>query len=296
MSAPVHHPLPEGELPPPSDAAGWRQRLHEIIFESDTPAGKAFDVALLIAIFASVMAVVLESVEAVRAEWGFELLAAEWLFTVLFTIEYGLRLISVERPGRYARSTFGIIDLLAILPTWISLFVPGAHPLLVVRAFRLLRVFRILKLAHFLGEAETLTLAMRASMRKILVFLGFLVIVVLIVGTTMYLIEPRESGFTSIPMAVYWAIVTMTTVGYGDIVPTTVPGRILAAVLMICGYGILAVPTGIVTVELSRRGGAVSGQACPGCGAEGHEVDARFCRYCGSGLSVEAARASRESR
>lgn len=268
----------------PSERSGWRHRLHEIIFESDTPAGKAFDVLLLIAILASVFAVMLESVESIRADWGRELAVIEWIFTLAFTFEYLLRLMTVRQPIRYARSVFGVIDLLSILPTWISLVVPGAQSLMVVRAFRLLRVFRIFKLGHFLGEAEVLATAMRASMRKILVFLAFVIMVVLLTGTLMYLIEPASSGFTSIPVSVYWAIVTMTTVGYGDIAPVTVLGRFLASILMIAGYGVLAVPTGIVTVELSRRGRDVSVQACPGCGLEGHEPDARFCRACGSAM------------
>lgn len=262
----------------------WRRRLHEVIFEADTPAGKAFDVMLLLAIALSVLAVMLESVDEIRADWGRELVIIEWVFTIAFTIEYVLRLLAVHRPARYARSVFGIIDLVSILPTWLSLFLPGAQTFMVVRAFRLLRVFRVFKLGHFLGEAEVLAAAMRASVRKILVFLAFVVMVVLLVGTLMYLIEPVESGFTSIPVSVYWAIVTMTTVGYGDIVPITVAGRFLASLLMIAGYGVLAVPTGIVTVELSRRGREVSTQACPGCGAGGHDSDARFCRRCAAAL------------
>lgn len=268
----------------PAAGSHWRRRVHEIIFEADTPAGKAFDVALLVAILASVLAVMLESVESIRQDWGPELYLVEWAFTILFTIEYMLRLLSVERPGRYARSMFGIIDLVSILPTWVSLLIPGAQTLMVVRAFRLLRVFRIFKLGHFLGEAAALTAALRASLRKILVFLASVVIIVLCVGTLMYLIEPEESGFTSIPVSVYWAVVTMTTVGYGDIAPVTVLGRFLATLLMIAGYGILAVPTGIVTVELSRRGREVSTQACPSCGVDGHEHDAVFCRHCAARL------------
>lgn len=273
-----------GDAPPEESSPRWRRRLHEVIFEADTAAGKAFDVALLLAIAASVLAVMLESVTTIRGEWGRQLVVAEWVFTIAFTIEYILRLLAVRRPARYARSVFGIIDLVSILPTWLSLLVPGAQTFMVVRAFRLLRVFRVFKLAHFLGEAEVLSAAMRASMRKILVFLAFVVMVVLLVGTLMYLIEPPESGFTSIPVSVYWAIVTMTTVGYGDIAPVTVAGRFLASLLMIAGYGVLAVPTGIVTVELSRRGREVSTQACPSCGAEGHEPDARFCRMCAAAL------------
>jgi voltage-gated potassium channel len=230
--------------------------------------------------------VLLESVAGIRARWGTELRAAEWLFTGLFTVEYGLRLVSVKRPGRYAGSFFGLVDLLAIVPTYLSLLIAGAQTLIVIRALRLLRVFRVLKLAHFLGEAHHLGLALRASVRKIVVFLGTVLTLVLIVGSLMYLIEGEASGFTSIPEAIYWAIVTLTTVGYGDIAPETFLGRLLASVVMILGYAIIAVPTGIVTVEMAavRRGGRVSTQACPSCAAEGHDPDARFCKRCGAGL------------
>jgi voltage-gated potassium channel len=262
----------------------WRARLHEVIFEADTPAGRAFDVGLLIAILASVVAVVLESVAEIRGRYGHTLNAVEWTLTVAFTVEYILRLLSVDRPARYARSFFGVVDLLAIMPTYLALAVPAAQSLMVIRAIRLLRVFRILKLTHFLAEAQLLFSALRASRRKITVFLGVIVTVVIIVGALMYLIEGDENGFTSIPTSMYWAVVTMTTVGYGDIAPRTPLGQILAALLMILGYGIIAVPTGIVTVELANAARAVSRQACPGCGAEGHEVDARHCKYCGTRL------------
>jgi voltage-gated potassium channel len=268
-----------------SPVGPWRRRLHEIIFEAETPAGRGFDVALLVAIVLSVLAVVLESVRAIREAYGSWLLAVEWSLTVLFTIEYALRLASVERPLRYARSFFGIVDLLAVLPTYLSLLLPGAQALLVVRALRLLRVFRILKLAHFLGEAQVLRSALRASLRKISVFLFTVLVMVLIVGSLMYLIEGEKSGFSSIPLSIYWAIVTLTTVGYGDIAPQTVLGQILASVVMIVGYGIIAVPTGIVTVELSRAWPPkVSTQSCPRCSAEGHDPDASYCKFCGSAL------------
>ncbi|HSF04241.1 MAG TPA: ion transporter [Methylomirabilota bacterium] len=262
----------------------WRQRLHEVIFESDTAAGRAFDVGLLVAILVSILAVMLESVAAIRHEHGPALRAVEWTITIAFTIEYVLRLVAVDRPWRYARSFFGVVDLLAIGPSYLALVVPEAQSLMVIRSLRLLRVFRILKLAQFLGEAQLLTQALRASRRKITVFLGSIVTIVVIVGTLMYVIEGEAHGFTSIPTSMYWAIVTMTTVGYGDIAPKTPLGQLLAALLMILGYGIIAVPTGIVTVELAHAGRAVSRQACPACGVEGHDVDATHCKYCGEHL------------
>ena len=262
----------------------WRARLQEVIFESDTPAGRAFDVALLVAILASVAAVILESVAAVRREYGAALRAVEWTLTVMFTIEYLLRLAAVDRPWRYARSFLGVVDFLAVWPTYLALILPDARSVMVVRAIRLLRVFRIFKLGHFLGEAQQLIQALRGSRRKITVFLGGILTTVVIVGTLMYVIEGEEHGFTSIPTSMYWAIVTMTTVGYGDIAPRTAIGRLLAAALMILGYAILAVPTGIVSVELAKTERAVSRQACPACSAEGHDVDATHCKYCGAHL------------
>ena len=263
----------------------WRRRWHEIIFEADTPAGKTFDVVLLWLILLSVLAVSLESVREIREVYGTPLRIAEWLITILFTAEYIARLATVRRPLRYAVSFFGLVDLLAILPTYLSLIAPGSQSLLVIRALRLLRVFRILKLTHFVGEARLLGAAMRASARKIVVFLGVLITSVLIAGALMYLIEGEEHGFTSIPVAVYWAIVTMSTVGFGDIVPHTALGRLVASMLMILGYAIIAVPTGIVTVELSTATRqATSTQACPSCGAGGHDSDARHCKFSGGKL------------
>ena len=230
----------------------WQFRLHEIIFEADTPAGKLFDVVLMWSIILSVVAVMLDSVTAVRVQYGWLLYAIEWFFTILFTVEYALRLISVGRPLKYATSFFGIVDLLAIIPTYLSLIIPGSQYLLVVRILRVLRVFRVLKLAHYLGEANLLMQALSASYRKISVFLFTVLTLVIIFGSLMYLIEGQENGFTSIPRGVYWAIVTLTTVGYGDISPQTALGQTLAALIMILGYGIIAVPTGIVTVEMSN--------------------------------------------
>ena len=261
-----------------------RGRLHEVIFEADTPAGKAFDVSLLALILLSVLAVMLDSVSWVSEAYGDRLRVVEWVFTIAFSIEYLLRLYSVRRPLRYAFSFFGLVDLVAIIPTYLSLFVAGTQSLLVIRALRLLRVFRVLKLAQYLGEADEFLRALRASRAKITVFLGTVLTVVLIMGALMYLIEGEESGFTSIPTSMYWAIVTMTTVGYGDITPTTVFGQMLSALLMILGYGIIAVPTGIVSAELVRVPKAVSTQACPSCSAEGHDHDATHCKFCGHKL------------
>jgi voltage-gated potassium channel len=264
---------------------GWRARLHEVIFEADTRAGRAFDVALLLAVLVSVLAVMLESVADVRARHGDLLRTIEWTLTVAFTIEYILRLLAVDRPARYAVSFFGVVDLLAIAPTYLSLVVPETQSFMVVRAIRLLRVFRIFKLGQFLGEAHVLVTALRASRRKITVFVGGVVMVVVIVGALMYVIEGEAHGFTSIPTSMYWAVVTMTTVGYGDISPRTPLGQFLASLLMILGYGVIAVPTGIVSVELAQASRPVSRQACPACGVEGHDVDAAHCKYCGASLA-----------
>ena len=265
--------------------ATWRARWHEIIFEADTPAGKRFDVLLLVVILLSVLAVSLESVRSIREAFGSALRVVEWAFTVLFTLEYVARLATVRRPWRYAVSFYGLVDLLAILPTYLSVAAPGSQSLLTIRALRLLRVFRILKLTHFVGEARLLGAAMRASARKIIVFVAVVLITVLIAGALMYVVEGEEHGFTSIPVAVYWAVVTMSTVGFGDIVPHTALGRLLASALMILGYAIIAVPTGIVTVELSAASRQASNtQACPACGVEGHDNDARHCKHCGAKL------------
>jgi voltage-gated potassium channel len=266
-------------------AGSIRARLHEIIFEADTPEGRLFDLLLLVAIVTSVGVVLLESVASVRARVGPELRALEWGFTILFTIEYLLRLASVHRPLRYARSAFGLIDLIAVLPTYLSVIIPGAQSLLVVRLLRLLRVFRVLKLAEYLRESRILVQALRASARKIAVFLLAVVTITVVVGTLMYVIEGEEHGFTSIPVSIYWAVVTLTTVGYGDLAPATTLGRALSVLLMLTGYGIIAVPTGIVTVELTRASmQPVSAQACPACGLGSHEADAKYCRRCGARL------------
>lgn len=277
---------PDG--PPAAHLAPWRRRAHEIIFEADTAAGKTFDVALLILIVLSVATVLLESVAPLRERYGAVMRAIEWIITGLFSAEYLMRLLVVGRPMRYARSFFGVVDLLAILPTYLSVILPGTQSLAVIRALRVLRVFRVLKLGYFVGEAEHLKAALRSSARKIIVFLVGVVTLLVIVGALMYLIEGEASGFSSIPISIYWAVVTMTTVGYGDLAPATVLGRLLASVVMIMGYGIIAVPTGIVSVELARTGReTVSTQACPMCAAEGHDPDAVHCKYCGARLEPE---------
>lgn len=268
--------------------AAWRIKLHEIIFEADTFAGKLFDIALIVAIVFSIVAVMFDSVAEIRAQHGRTLYVIEWFFTLLFTVEYFARIISLGNPVRYMRSFYGLVDLVAILPTYLSLLLPGSQYLMVIRVLRLLRIFRILKLAQFLNEAEILLKAMRASLRKISVFLFVVLTLVLIFGSLLYLIEGDENGFTSIGVSCYWAITTLTTVGYGDLSPQTPLGRAVASVIMVMGYGVIAVPTGIVTAELvAPIRGRVSTQACPECGGEKHSYDAEFCKYCGAHLKPE---------
>jgi voltage-gated potassium channel len=283
------------EAKPPRTVGPWRQKLWTIIFESDTPAGKAFDVVLLVAILASVGVVLLESLPDIQPETARVLFSLEFGFTILFTIEYVLRLISVRRPVRYMISFYGIVDFMAIIPTYIALFVPGAQYFLVVRILRLLRVFRILKLMAYLQEAEVLGRAMYASRIKIGIFLFTVLTVVVIIGSAAYVVEGPQNGFVSIPMSIYWAVVTMTTVGYGDLVPQTNIGRALATLIMLIGYAIIAVPTGIVTVELARNPGENTSvldssstieRACPECRRRGHDADAHHCKYCGSRIPL----------
>jgi voltage-gated potassium channel len=283
MSREAHEKAPAEERP----FTRRRARLHEVIFESDTRAGRYFDLVLIWLIVLSVATVILESVREVREQYGRLLYALEWLFTLLFTVEYFLRLLSVRRPLRYARSFFGVVDLLAIVPTYLSVFVPGSHYLLVIRILRLFRVFRLLKLSEYVMEADTLRRALRASRRKISVFISAVVLLVIIIGALMYVIEGEAHGFTSIPRSIYWAIVTLTTVGYGDLSPQTSAGQIVASIVMVIGYGIIAVPTGIVSVELAQavRQKTVTGQSCPSCGAEGHDPDAICCKFCGAKLN-----------
>jgi len=267
-----------------------RQKIHRIMFGVDTPAGKVFDIGLLVCIVLSIIAVMLESVESIDSVFSYELMIVEWFFTILFSIEYLLRIYTSKKPLRYMTSFFGVIDLLAIIPTYLSYFVLGSHYFVVVRAMRLLRIFRIFKLARFVKESTMLTEALRASQAKILVFLIAVLMATCVIGSVMYVVETgTNSDFTSIPKSIYWAIVTITTVGYGDISPVTPLGQFLAAMLMIIGYGVIAVPTGIVTAELSKPANATYEEEenfpCPSCGEIGHDIDAHFCKYCGEKLS-----------
>lgn len=264
----------------------WRLKLYSVIFESNTPAGRLFDVVLLWAILLSVLAVMMESVGAIREEYGMALRILELAFTIIFTVEYMLRIIAAGKPWRYIFSFYGIIDLLAILPSYIGLVVTGTHFLLVIRSIRLLRIFRVLKLSRYLGEAEVLQKALRGSLHKIGVFLSAVLIVTVIVGTLMFLIEGPESGYTSIPTSIYWAIVTLTTVGYGDIAPVSFIGQLLAAMLMITGYGVIAVPTGLVSVEYTRaiEASKKPAKTCKSCGTGGLEASSKFCQECGEAV------------
>jgi voltage-gated potassium channel len=266
-----------------SKQRNWRQQLHEIIFGTETKAGKTFDVLLIISILVSVVIVMLDSVNSISTAYGELLYRLEWFFTILFTVEYLLRLVCVGQPLRYAASFFGVIDLLAILPTYLSLILPGSQFLLVIRILRVLRIFRVLKLAKYIGEANLLLRALRASSRKITIFLFTIFTLVIVFGALIYLIEGEENGFTSIPRSIYWAIVTMTTVGYGDISPKTNLGQALAAMVMIIGYSIIAVPTGIVTAEITYQYKKnINNLTCPGCGASDLDDTANYCQHCGT--------------
>lgn len=273
----------ETEFKEPAES-NWRHRLYEIVFEAETPAGRIFDISVITLILFSVAAVFLESVRSVRESYGTALRAAEWAFTFLFSIELLLRLIAVKRPIRYVLSFYGLVDLIAVLPTYLSLFVPGTQYLLTIRILRLLRIFRILKLTSYVSGGRVILGALRASKQKISVFLVAVLTIVIVVGALMYVIEGEEHGFTDIPTSIYWAIVTLTTVGYGDLSPQTPLGKLLASVVMILGYGIIAVPTGIVTAELARSAVPSSTHVCPNCHAEGHDFDAVHCKYCGEAL------------
>ena len=273
------------ERKPKSDH--WlRHRLHEIIFEADTPAGKLFDVILILSIVISVIVVMLDSVADLNVQYGQLFVFLEWFFTIIFTAEYVLRLSCIGRPSKYARSFYGIVDLLSILPSYVSLFLPSGKFFLVIRILRLLRVFRVLKLVQYVGESNYLQRALWASRRKISVFLLSVFLLMIIFGSVMYIVEGAENGFTSIPRSIYWAIVTMTTVGYGDISPQTSLGQAIASLVMILGYGIIAIPTGIVTAELTHKQN-ISTQVCPECSAEGHDINAKYCKFCGADLHPE---------
>ncbi|WP_318308774.1 ion transporter [Flagellimonas crocea] len=275
--------------------AKWKSKLHEVIYEADTPAGKSFDILLFILIIISVILVMLESIDEFDARYHSELLTLEWVVTIFFTLEYIARLISIKKPLKYVFSFYGIIDFLSTIPLYLSYILAGSQVLLAVRAFRLLRIFRILKLVKFMGEASQLQSALRASRAKIAVFIYVVLILSVIMGTLMYIVEGDDSGFTSIPKSIYWTIVTLTTVGYGDIAPQTNLGQFLATVIMVLGYGIIAVPTGIVTAEFTKNTKDntsdddgflvhVNTQACPSCSVEGHRDDATHCYNCGHPL------------
>ncbi len=265
----------------------WKKKWYTIIFESDTKAGRRFDVILLIAILASLLVIMLESVPTLQKHYRQWFVILEWAFTILFSIEYIIRLIIVKRPISYALSFYGIIDFVSVLPAYLAIILGGAQYFIVIRSLRLLRVFRVLKMVRFLGEANVLSSALRASRHKIAVFLVAVICMTFIMGTAMYLIEGPENGFTSIPVSIYWCIVTLTTVGYGDISPQSPFGQFLASVIMILGYGIIAVPTGIVTSELSksnREAEAAQKKNCSICGSGGMSANAEFCQYCGERL------------
>jgi len=256
------------------------------VSESNTRAGKAFDIALLILMFASIVVVMLDSIPGLRPRYGRLFYRLEWAFTIIFTIEYILRLICIKKPLRYVTSSLGIIDLLAIIPSYLSIFFAGAESLLVLRALRLLRIFRIFKLTHFISEMNFLSAAIRSSLKKISIFMLAVLAIVTILGSLMYVVEGGQNGYSSIPTSIYWAIVTITTVGYGDISPVTPLGKFIASLIMLLGYGIIAVPTGILTTEMAvaARSKSQHRDVCPACGREGHDADARHCKYCGEKL------------
>jgi len=268
-----------------NQTTSWREKVHEIIYEADTPAGKLFDVILLIVILISILLVMLESVESIGSQYASLLNISEWVITILFTLEYIARIISVKKPKAYIFSFYGIIDLLSTIPKYLSLFILGSHSLIALRALRLLRVFRILKLTRFIGESANFGKALKRSRAKISVFISFVIVLCVILGTIMYLIESdQDSGFTSIPRSVYWAIVTLTTVGYGDIAPITALGQLIASLIMILGYGIIAIPTGIVTSEMTRSDKKLipsNTQACTNCNEAYHQDEAEYCHKCG---------------
>lgn len=270
-------------------AVGLRTRLFQIIFESDSRLAKGFDITLILLILASVAVVMLDSVDSYHSAFGTLFYEAEWAFTLLFTLELAARLYCLERPLKYLTSFYGVIDLLSILPTWLALLLPWGQSLLVVRLLRVLRIFRVLRLMQFVGEGRLLIDALRNSWHQILLFLFAVLMVVIIFSSVVYLIEPPEAGFTNIPKAVYWGVVTLTTVGYGDITPVTPLGQFISMMVMLIGYSIIAVPTGVFSAEVIRslREQRYSNEACPGCGHEEHERDAKYCRKCGTWLDED---------
>lgn len=270
----------------PAKPISWKTKLHEVIFEADTRAGKLFDVVLLILILGSVAIVMMESVDSIKEEHGQILNLIEWVLTILFSIEYGIRIIAIKKPLKYIFSFYGLIDLLSILPTYLGLFITGASSMAAIRSIRLLRVFRILKLARYLKEAAAFKSILIAMRPKIIVFLVAIFSIVTIMGTIIYMIEDPKDGFTSIPRCVYWAVVTLTTVGYGDIAPQTVLGQVFASLIMVMGYSIIVIPTVFVVTSsmLSSRETMLNTQSCPSCSKEGHDNNAEFCKYCGDSL------------
>ena len=262
-----------------------RAKLHEIIFEADTKKGKLFDVILLIAILISVFGVILSSVENIEEEYGLLLRFTEWVFTILFTIEYILRIYSIKKPFKYIFSFMGIIDFLSIIPTYLVFLYPPIHVLVDIRSIRLIRIFRVFKLSRYLRGANIMQIALKSSRPKIIVFLLSVILIVIILGTLMYIVEGQKNGFENIPKSIYWSVVTLTTVGYGDVVPVTIIGKFLASIIMILGYGIIAVPTGIVSAAIVKSAGKVTTQSCRVCSKEGHELDAKHCKFCGSILN-----------
>lgn len=262
-----------------------KDRLHEIIFEADTKKGKLFDVILLIAILISVFGVILSSVTSIEREYGHLLRFTEWVFTILFTIEYILRIYSIKKPFKYIFSFMGIIDCLSIIPTYLVFLYPPIHVLVDIRAIRLIRIFRVFKLSRYLRGANVMQIALKSSRPKIIVFLVSVILIVIILGTLMYIVEGQKNGFENIPKSIYWSVVTLTTVGYGDVVPVTTFGKFLASIIMILGYGIIAVPTGIVSAAIAKSAGKVTTQSCRVCSKEGHDLDAKHCKFCGSILN-----------
>ena len=272
-----------------SNKTHWKQKLHDIIYEADTPAGKWFDIILIHTILVSIILVMLESVESFDNNYHDFLNISEWIITILFSIEYIARVVTIKKPSSYIFSFYGIIDFLATIPKYVSIFFVGTHALVALRALRLLRVFRILKLTRYLGASRTLVTALQASKIKIAVFLFSIFVLTIILGTIMYLIEGPQNGFTSIPYSMYWSIVTLTTVGYGDISPNTPLGQFIASLVMILGYGIIAVPTGIVTSEMTKQDAKIhtNTQSCPNCSFDKHIDNAEFCHKCGEKLTHE---------